>query len=511
MRCSPLFLGIATVLADGGFSMALIQRKDTTHVDESTVFWVNLAAGALLAAGISLLAPVFADFYDVPVLEPLARLMSLGVLLSAMGSVPSALTSKQLDFRRLFLVGAVAAAASGGLAVALAWQGHGIWALAGQYVTMTAVSTAMLWILSGWRPRMLFSAGSARRLFGFGGYMLASNLLDTAFSRFYTLLIGRWYGVRDLGFYQRADTTQQVPAAVLSSIASRVAFPLFSQAIDDKAQLRRGVRLALRGLMLINVPMMLGLAALAGPLLEAVFGAIWLPAAPILQVLCLAGLFWPVHVINLTVLAAQGHARLFLRPGSHQAGARFGIHTHRCTQWSHGGRVGHGRGRTRLSLGQLLLHAATPGVRTRRANRRPRPYAGGVDRDGSRRGPRCSQLGAPTDDRAGDTVRAGGAGLRRPCLGIEVGSAPGRDDVAPTRSAGVASVAATPSGWVAQITPAPLILSGNSRTVSGRGSSGTPFIEQSHPDRRTRRAGRRPTGQRSNSSNRKCWKGNASG
>ena len=307
-----LFLGIASVLADGGFSLALIQRKDITHVDESTVFWINLAAGALLAAGISLQAPVFADFYNVPVLEPLAQLMSLGVLLSAMGSVPSALASKQLDFRRLFLVGAVATVASGGLAVTLAWQGHGIWALASQYVTMTAVSTAMLWILSGWRPRLIFSAESARRLFGFGGYMLASNLLDTAFSRSYTLLIGRWYGVRELGFYQRADTTQQVPAAVLSSIASRVAFPLLSHATDDKAQLRRGVRLGLRGLMLINAPMMLGIAALAGPLLEAVFGATWLPAAPILQVLCLAGLFWPVHVINLTVLAAQGHARLFL-------------------------------------------------------------------------------------------------------------------------------------------------------------------------------------------------------
>ena len=308
-----LFLGIASVLADGGFSLALIQRKDITHVDESTVFWINLAAGALLAAGISLQAPVFADFYNVPVLEPLAQLMSLGVLLSAMGSVPSALASKQLDFRRLFLVGAVATVASGGLAVTLAWQGHGIWALASQYVTMTAVSTAMLWILSGWRPRLIFSAESARRLFGFGGYMLASNLLDTAFSRSYTLLIGRWYGVRELGFYQRADTTQQVPAAVLSSIASRVAFPLLSHATDDKAQLRRGVRLGLRGLMLINAPMMLGIAALAGPLLEAVFGATWLPAAPILQVLCLAGLFWPVHVINLTVLAAQGHARLFFR------------------------------------------------------------------------------------------------------------------------------------------------------------------------------------------------------
>lgn len=308
-----LFLGIATVLADGGFSTALIQRQDATHVDESSVFWVNLAAGAILSTIIFLLAPVLAAFYSTAILEPLTRLMSLGVLLSALGAVPHALVVKQLGFRTLLVVGLAATGSSGVVAMLLAWNDYGIWALAGQYLTLAAVNTAMLWILSGWRPGLVFSADSARKLFGFGGYMLASGLLDTAVSRLYTLLIGHWYGVRELGFYVRAETTQQVPATVLSSIASRVALPVFSEAAADTTRLRRGARLSLRGLMLINVPMMLGLAAVADPLVEAVFGSAWLPAVPLLQVLCLAGLVWPLHVVNLTLLAAQGHARLVFR------------------------------------------------------------------------------------------------------------------------------------------------------------------------------------------------------
>jgi O-antigen/teichoic acid export membrane protein len=308
-----LFLGIATVLADGGFSTALIQRQDATHVDESSVFWVTLAVGTLLSATIFLLAPVLATFYDSAVLEPLTRLMSLGVLLSALGAVPHALVMKRLGFRTLLVVGLVGTGSSGVVALLLAWQDHGVWALAGQYVTLAVVTTAMLWILSGWRPGLVFSADSARTLFGFGGYMLASGLLDASFNRLYTVLIGRWYGVRELGFYVRAETTQQVPATVLSSIASRVALPVFSEAAADPARLRRGARLSLRGLMLINAPMMLGLAAVADPLVEAVFGSVWLPAVPLLQVLCLAGLLWPLHVINLTLLAAQGHARLVFR------------------------------------------------------------------------------------------------------------------------------------------------------------------------------------------------------
>lgn len=143
--------------------------------------------------------------------------------------------------------------------------------------------------------------------------MLAANLVESVYSRLYTVLLGRFYGARELGFYVRADTTQQVPSSVLSNIVSRVALPLFSSAADDVARLRRGVRTATRGLMLVNVPMMLGTAAVADPLVVALFGDRWSPAVPILQVLCLAGVLLPLHVLNLDVLAAQGHSRLMLR------------------------------------------------------------------------------------------------------------------------------------------------------------------------------------------------------
>lgn len=143
--------------------------------------------------------------------------------------------------------------------------------------------------------------------------MLASSLLDIAYTRIYTILIGKFYGVQELGFYNRADGTKQLPVGVLSSIMSRVAFPIFSAAAHDVAQLRRGVRLALRSMMFLNVPMMLGLTAVAEPLILVIFGEKWLPAAPVMQVLCVGAIFWPLHVINLNVLMALGHSHLFFR------------------------------------------------------------------------------------------------------------------------------------------------------------------------------------------------------
>jgi teichuronic acid exporter len=308
-----LFVGLASAFVDSGFSAALIQRQDITHTDESTVFWFNLGMGVFMAVGLWLLAPLIADFFAQPILLPLTGVLALNLFVSALGAIHGTLLTKRLDFKTPMKIGAIATSISGALGIVMAWQGYGVWALAMQTLASTILTTAFLWMFNKWRPATTFSLVSARRLFGFGGYLLMAGLLDTAYNRIYTLLIGKLYGVRDLGFYNRADGTKQLPVGVLTSILSRVAFPIFSAASDDKEKLKRGVRHALRGMMLINVPMMLGVMATADPLVHTLFGAQWLPAAPILQVLCLGSVLWPLHVINLNVLTAQGHTHLFFR------------------------------------------------------------------------------------------------------------------------------------------------------------------------------------------------------
>ena len=308
-----LFTGIAVVLMDGGFSAAIIQCQDVDHTDESTVFWFNLGIGTAVALGLCAVAPAIAWFYRMPVLKPLTFVLALTVFVGALGAIHSTLLSKRLDFRTQMKVGVLATIASGGTAVVMALKGYSVWALAMQAVVMTGVTTSLLWLFNPWRPEWLFSRASARKLFGFGGYHLASTLLEIIYSRLYTLLIGKLYGTRELGFYANADATKQMPGGFLTSVLARVAFPMFSAAAQDKAQLRRGMQLSIRGMMLLNVPMMLGIAAVAEPLVRVLFGAQWLLAVPILRVLCLAGVLYPLHAINLQVLLAQGHSRLMFR------------------------------------------------------------------------------------------------------------------------------------------------------------------------------------------------------
>lgn len=308
-----LFLAMATVMAEAGLGTALIQRQGVTASDESTVFWLNAFLGLLLAFAVFAGAPLIAAFFNEPILAEVGALMSLNVVFGALSTVHIAKLTKELNFRLLTVVGASGTALSGVIAVAMAAHGLGVWALATQSVVLTGSSCILLWILNPWRPRLEFRRESARKFFNFGGYMLASGLLEAAFSRAYAMVLGRFHSMRDVGHYMRAENTQHIPSSLLSQVVARVAFPLFSESAGQPQRLKAGMRIAIQTTMLLNAPMMLGAAALAGPLISTLFGDAWTPAVPVFQVLCLAGVLLPLQVVNLNVLLAQGHARLMFR------------------------------------------------------------------------------------------------------------------------------------------------------------------------------------------------------
>jgi teichuronic acid exporter len=308
-----LFLGLGSLFVNGGFSAALIQKQDATHTDESTIFWFNIGAAFVVTLGLMGLSPWLARYFELPVLRPLAMLIACNIFISAFGTIHSTLLTKQLNFKALTIVGVVATVISSGLAIYLARADYGVWALAWQALSATICTTVLLWFCSRWRPLMTFSGSSFNSLMGFSGWIFAAGVLETIYQKGYTLLIGKYYGTYDLGIYNQADNTQQIPTSTLASVISRVTFPVFASIAGDAARLRRAVRLSVRSTMLMTSPAMIGLAVLATPFVEEVFGEQWLPAAPLLQILCLAGLLYPLHVLNVNVLKAQGHAKLNFR------------------------------------------------------------------------------------------------------------------------------------------------------------------------------------------------------
>lgn len=308
-----MFIGVAGVFIDSGFSSALIQRQNTTHTDESTVFFFNLGMGAVAALLLCAAAPWIATFFKQPVLQYLTYAMAFNLFVNAFGSIHNTLLSKEMNFKTLAKVGVVSSVVAGALAIYMASQGYGVWSLAGHSVVSGIVTVLLLWLWHPWRPAWTFSFASLRSFFRFGGYTMAATLTDVFSTNLYLIMIGKMYSVRDVGFYDRAQRTQQLPITLMMGIINRVAYSAFATVSEDKARLVRGLRQAQAVSMFVNIPILVGVIILAEPLVLTLFGAQWLPCVPILQVLGLGGLIWPLHVLNLNILIAQGRSDLFFK------------------------------------------------------------------------------------------------------------------------------------------------------------------------------------------------------
>ena len=308
-----VFTTIAALLVDAGFGTALVQKQRTSDDDETTVFLCGLGISTVVVGVLWLSAPAIAAFYSQPVLVPLTRLMVCVLPLSALAAVPDALLTQQLDFRARANAEILASLFSGTVAVFLAWCGFGVWSLAWQAILAIGTRAALLWRYSRWRPRGRFSMASFRALFAFGGYMLMSNLLNAISTRLQSLLIGRLFDSRALGYYTLAQSTQQAPAQFMSGVLNRVGLPVFSSVADQPAKLVGALRLSLRVAIFVFVPCMVGIAVVAKPLVVLLYGARWIPAAPLLSILAASAAFWPLHVLNLAAIGAQGRSDLIFR------------------------------------------------------------------------------------------------------------------------------------------------------------------------------------------------------
>lgn len=308
-----IFMAVAQSFVDSGFGSALIQKQDATHLDECSIFYFNILVGFLAAGLLFLAAPWIAAFYEIPLLTPLARVLSLNLIINAFGVIHSTLLTKRIDFKAQMKVSVIAAVLSGSIGVAMAYRGYGVWSLVAQSIASNVFQTVLLWFFLPWRPSWMFSWVSLRSMFPFGSKLLFSGLLDTIYNNLYLVVIGKMFSATDLGYYTRAEQTQRFPVVNLSSSVGRVTFPVFSSMQDDRARLKRGARKALSSLAMVNFPLMIGLAVVAKPLVLVLLTDKWLPCVPYLQLLCVVGLLYPLHVINLNVLMAQGRSDLFFR------------------------------------------------------------------------------------------------------------------------------------------------------------------------------------------------------
>ncbi len=307
-----VFIAVAQAIADGGFAVALIQKKELSQIETSSVLWANLGVSILLTALCFAGAPFAAEFYDEPKLTGIARALSFILVIDALSRIQASLLTRDLNFRTQAKVTLTAGLLSGITGIASAFAGLGVWSLVVQQLTTSTARTILYWSLSSWRPGTGFSLTALRPLFGFGSKMLASNILNQVFLNIYELVIGKMFDATTLGYYSRAARLQALPTSTLSAIYSRVTLPLFSQIQGENDRLEAAIRKVLQLNLLVSAPLMFSLAASADNLVPVLFTEKWNPCIPYFQLLCVFGLLQPIHSINLSALAASGRSDIFL-------------------------------------------------------------------------------------------------------------------------------------------------------------------------------------------------------
>lgn len=308
-----VFLAISQTFIDSGFTSALIQNQQRTERDFATAFFFNIGISVFFYALLFVSAPWIAAFYEMPQLVSVTRVIGLSLIFTALSAVHRTQLTIRVDFKTQAKATLSAVILSGGIGIALAYCGWGVWALVAQTLINTGATTLLLWLFVRWTPKHFFSIESFRPMFSFGSKLLAASLMHTIYSNLYPLVVGKFFSATALGYYSRADHMAALPASTGSGILGRVTFPLLATVQDDDEKLSSVYRKYLRLSTEAIVPLMCGLCALSEPIIVALIGEKWLPAVPLMQLLCLAWMVNPIAMVNLNLLYVKGRTDLVLR------------------------------------------------------------------------------------------------------------------------------------------------------------------------------------------------------
>lgn len=308
-----VFIAIGTSLTDSGLSASLIRTKNANEEDFSTVFILNLWLSFLVYVILFFAAPWIADFFDQPVLVDIVRVYCLSFVISAFSAVQLARLNAQLKFKKIAKLNIPGTIIGVAVGLILGYLGYGAWSIVAMYLTTQFVQSISLWLSSSWRPTLRYTRNRAKYHYGFGYKLMLSSLIDVVFKNIYNVLIGKFYSLQTLGYYERSKTFNNYPVTILTSVVSKVTYPLLANIQGDKERISSVYRKILRMTFFLTAPMMLIASAIAEPLFKLVLGDEWMAGVPFFQILCLSSMFYPIQAFNLNVFKVYGRSDLFLK------------------------------------------------------------------------------------------------------------------------------------------------------------------------------------------------------
>ncbi|GGW38923.1 lipopolysaccharide biosynthesis protein [Arenibacter certesii] len=308
-----VLIAIGTTFVDSGLSESLIRTKNTNDKDYSSILIMNLIIAIIIYTTLYFTAPLVSNFYNQPLLTNLIRVYGICFILTALSATQIAILLKKLEFRKLTLLNLPGAIIGSIIGIVLGIKGFGVWSIIFMYIASQAVQTIFLWIFSTWKPSFTFSVEKIKLHFSFGYKLLISGLLNSVFNNVYNVLIGKYFPIKSLGYYERANAFSNQPVSILSSIISKVTYPILANMQEEKEKITKIYKQMFQTTYFLTTPLMILLAGNAMQIFQLILGEKWLGAVPYFQILCVAAIFYPINAFNLNILKVFGRTDLFLR------------------------------------------------------------------------------------------------------------------------------------------------------------------------------------------------------
>lgn len=305
-----IFMALSETFIDAGFGSALIQKKNPTQEDYSTIFFWNMGMSVVMYVILFFSAPAIARFYNIPMLSSVLRVQGLILFIYALNLIQRNQLKKKLNFKVLGILSVSTSIIALTVTIWMAYRGYGVWALVVQNIITAAIPCLVFWFYVKWRPKLVFSWKSFKELFGFGVYMFLTHITNTFCSKLNGLLIGKIYSPVTLGYFSKASSTESLASHSISSIMTTVTYPLYASVQDDRERMINMLRRLTNTIAYVTFPLMFVLILTAKPIFVLLYSDKWIQSVPYFQVLCIVGLSACLQSVNTQTLAAVGKSRL---------------------------------------------------------------------------------------------------------------------------------------------------------------------------------------------------------
>ena len=313
MAIMMVVIGFSQAFQDMGISNAIIQRQEISHTQLSSLYWLNIAAGAVLTLIVMAIAPLVAMFYEEPRITSLMILLSSTFILVAIGNQYRVLCQKNMNFRTMEIINVSTSIVSLVVAAVMAYKGYGVLTLVCAMITQAGLSSLLfLWIgLKHYhKPSLVYKHSELEGFYGFGMYQMGERSINYIGANADKIIIGKLVGVEAVGFYNLAWQLVIFPVSKINPIVNKIAFPLYSRIQSNPDALNRYYYIVVKALSLVTIPLLTFLIFFSDEIVEIVFGKGWSTTAEIIPILAVIGIFRAVGNPGGAVILAKGRANI---------------------------------------------------------------------------------------------------------------------------------------------------------------------------------------------------------